>query len=189
MTRTISTTGTFCAAFLVVALSLSIKSTKNYFLVDVAEGFSTIISRTTGASTDRNRYQRQRISRDDFPGPPSFGSLKRSMVATYNNNNDIDDDTTTKNHSNQSTTTITISQKPIRRYKSNKKEPLVAILGRPNVGTKVPAFIFSPGSLLLILTVVLIFNMIYGAFLSHYHLTYSLLSFFLLKLWHFFLDF
>lgn len=53
-----------------------------------------------------------------------------------NDNDEIDDLSST---TAAATTTMIqkqnqISQKPIRRYQSSKKEPLIAILGRPNVG-------------------------------------------------------
>lgn len=40
----------------------------------------------------------------------------------------------TSSESPSSSTPIKISSKPIRRYRSTKKEPLIAIIGRPNVG-------------------------------------------------------
>ncbi|KAG7342852.1 ribosome-associated GTPase EngA [Nitzschia inconspicua] len=70
-------------------------------------------------------------------------STRHSMVATSPddtntniniNMNTASDEVSTKPNPTTVTSTFKPSSKPVRRYQSLKKEPLIAILGRPNVG-------------------------------------------------------
>ncbi|KAL3895648.1 MAG: hypothetical protein SGARI_007389, partial [Bacillariaceae sp.] len=74
-----------------------------------------------------------------LPTPPSSSAQhsRRSMVAPSPDDIDIDeeqqDDMPIK-VTKTTTASFNPSSKPIRRYQALKKEPLIAILGRPNVG-------------------------------------------------------
>ncbi|KAG7371939.1 ribosome-associated GTPase EngA [Nitzschia inconspicua] len=82
--------------------------------------------------------QRQQPLR--FAAAKTTISTRHSMVATspddtnINRNTASDEVLSTKPNPTTVTSTFKPSSKPVRRYQSLKKEPLIAILGRPNVG-------------------------------------------------------